>query len=65
MLTWEKISVDGTERIAVHGGWIVRCCMIINAQGLGPGGLMQKQIIPGGTAITFVPDPEHLWGVND
>lgn len=65
MLTWEKIASDGTERIAVHGGWIVRCCMLINAQGAGPTGLLHKQIIPGGTGMVFVADEHHIWTIKE
>lgn len=68
---WEQVTEsDATHRMMVPGGWLVRTFATNVVMGQQPSGIIggestpAPQLIVTGVAVTFVPDPEHLWDVR-
>ena len=65
MVKWECISNDGTERLKVPGGWLVRCPAFNEVKQVSAGMIVGKSTVITGICILFLPDPNYQWRAND
>jgi hypothetical protein len=51
---------EETSRLRVFGGWIVRNLICFDDESMENNGWQEMK-----SAITFVPDPDHKWALED
>ena len=61
-MNWEQIDAYH-ERAEVHGGWLVKAYSEVS--NFSDDGRLLHQGYDLRIAMTFVPDPQHVWRLNN